>query len=152
MGSIVKATEGFMSECHMVDLLAKTIASGAVNWLQCPLIREFDYVSGRTDILCLALDNGIVALEAKLTNWRKAIHQAWRNTSFANSAYVVLPRDSADPALQHIEEFQDYGIGLCLVNEHHIEVISKSASHKPVIPWLHVKAMRSLTSNGNTLN
>lgn len=33
----------------------------------------------------------LIAIEAKMTDWRKALEQAWRNTWFATDSYVLLP-------------------------------------------------------------
>ncbi len=34
----------------------------------------------------------IVAIEAKVSNWREGVNQAFHNTWFANTSYVLLPR------------------------------------------------------------
>lgn len=110
-------------------------------------IREFDYSSGRTDVLALSLSGEVIAFEAKLKNWRKAIHQAWRNTSFVNRTYVVLPRDCALSAKKHQNEFLERGVGLCIVDSDRIEIVIESEVTEPVIPWLHTKARKMLSAD-----
>ena len=132
-----------------MDQLADLVSTGAIVWLRQTLVREFDYSSGRTDLLALTVTNQVAAFEAKLTNWRKAMNQAWRNTSFANEVYVVLPRECSRPALQHRAEFEDAGVGLCLIDEHGVDVVWNSRDHKPVLPWLHNKARISLGEYGS---
>ncbi len=51
----------------------------------------------------------IVAVEAKVREWRKALLQARANTWFASESYVLLPRV---PAPEGIAEFQKSGVGL----------------------------------------
>jgi len=131
-----------------VDAFITHLGSDSFPWPTYSIIREFDYVSGRTDILSLTIENEIIAFEAKLSNWRKAIHQAWRNTSFANQVYVVLPRKHATAAIKNRAEFDERGVGLCVVDEGGVEVLIRSTINQPVMPWLNNKAMNALVFNG----
>jgi hypothetical protein len=45
---------------------------------------EFDYSRGRTDVVALRDGEHVIAFEAKLKDWRTALHQAYRNTCFAH--------------------------------------------------------------------
>lgn len=138
----------FPTEDNLVAAFITHLASDSFPWTTCSVVREFDYVSGRTDILSLTLGNEIIAFEAKLSNWRKAIHQAWRNTSFANQVYVVLPRKHATAAIKNRAEFDARGVGLCVVDEGGVEVLIRSTINQPVMPWLNNKAMSALVFNG----
>ena len=113
----------FQTEGNLVDAFIFHLGSCSSPWATRAVVREFDYVSGRTDILSLSIGNEIIAFEAKLSNWRKAIHQAWRNTSFANQVYVVLPRKHSTAAIKNSAEFYDRGVGLCVVDEGGVEVV-----------------------------
>lgn len=144
-----RAALRYDQEVALVDQLAALVSGGAIEWLRQILVREFDYSSGRTDLLALSIADHVVAFEAKLTNWRKAMDQAWRNTSFANEVYVVLPRDCSRPALLHRHQFEDAGVGLCVMDEYGVELVWNSRDHMPVIPWLHQKARASLGENGS---
>lgn len=146
---MARAATTFVTELDLVDRLAGMVAAGAIEWLQSSLVREFDYSSGRTDLLTLTVSDQVVAFEAKLTNWRKAMDQAWRNTSFADKVFVVLPRECARPAIQHQLAFEEVGVGLCLFDEEGIEVAIHSGDHTPVLPWLHRKARVSLGEHGS---
>jgi len=138
----------FSTEKNLVDTFVSHLELTTAPWIPLAVIREFDYVSGRTDILSLSNENEIIAFEAKLSNWRKAIHQAWRNTSFANQVYVVLPRNFASAAIKNKAEFKELGVGLCVVDEDGVEVIFQSTFHQPIMPWLNRKAMHALVGNG----
>lgn len=144
-----RAALRYENEMALVDQLAALVSGGAIEWLNRALVREFDYASGRTDLLTLAVTDQVVAFEAKLTNWRKAMDQAWRNTSFANKVFVVLPRECARPALAHRAEFEASGVGLCLMDENGVEIVWNGSDHRPVLPWLHKKARASLGEYGS---
>lgn len=137
----------FPTEEDLVEAFVSHLSAGSSPWVPCGYLREFDYVSGRTDVLSLGPSDEIVAFEAKLSNWRKALHQAWRNTSFANRVYVVLPREGIGPALRHRDEFNMLGVGLCAVDATGIAVLIDGARADPVIPWLHHKARQMLISH-----
>jgi len=36
--------------------------------------------------------NTLIAVEAKLKDWKYALHQAYRNTCFARQSFVLLPK------------------------------------------------------------
>jgi len=146
---MARAAATFVTELDLVDRLAALVEMGAIAWLQPSLVREFDYTSGRTDLLTLTVSDKVVAFEAKLSNWRKAMDQAWRNTSFADKVFVVLPRECARPAIQHQTEFEEAGVGLCVFDGKGIEVAIHSGDHTPVLPWLHRKARVSLGEHGS---
>lgn len=140
----------FPTEDNLVDAFISHLESTSSPWTPRAVIREFDYTSGRTDVLSLSDENEIIAFEAKLSNWRKAMHQAWRNTSFANQVYVVLPRTHAAAAIKNKAEFSERGVGLCVVDERGVEVIIEGPTSQPIMQWLNRKAMQSLVTNGLT--
>lgn len=57
------------------------------------------------------------AFEMKLSNWRRALIQAYRYLSFVNYAFVVIDRSSQKPAVDHISEFALSNIGLISVDK-----------------------------------
>ena len=137
----------FTTELNLVDAFVDHLESNLSPWATRAVVREFDYTSGRTDILSLSIENEIIAFEAKLSNWRKAIHQAWRNTSFANQVYVVLPRKHSLVAIKHKFEFDERGVGLCVVDESGVDIVIHCSSNQPIMPWLNRKAMLALVGN-----
>lgn len=54
----------------------------------------------------------VVTVEFKLSNWRKALAQAFLHRNFGNEAYVVLDRAHLVPALKHLDDFQLANVGL----------------------------------------
>ena len=57
-----------------------------------------------------------IAIEAKLKNWKRALMQAYRYKWFADYSYVVLDHAHVKPALQNIELFKKYNIGLISIS------------------------------------
>lgn len=53
-----------------------------------------------------------IAIEAKLTNWRQALKQAYRYRRFSHESFVLLPMQGAKKALEHQSMFVRYNIGL----------------------------------------
>lgn len=56
--------------------------------------------------------NEICAVEAKLTDWRRALSQASRYLAFAHQAWVLLDHATVNPALSKIELFSALNVGL----------------------------------------
>lgn len=54
----------------------------------------------------------LVAFELKLSNWKRAVYQAFRNRNFGNESYVILDNKWSGPAIKNIQIFQQYNIGL----------------------------------------
>jgi predicted transcriptional regulator len=54
----------------------------------------------------------VIAIEAKLKNWKRALHQALRYKRFSNKSYVLLDKKYVNPALKNIHSFQEKNIGL----------------------------------------
>ena len=97
---------------------------------------EFDYSRGRTDVVALRDGDHVIAFEAKLKDWRTALHQAYRNTCFAHQSFVLLPKIAALNALNCREEFEMRRVGLCYLDGAHLVVLHDSPSTPPIEPWL----------------
>jgi hypothetical protein len=138
----------FKKESRLVAALLRALTGDAIPWHPKGLVREFDYVSGRTDVLALTDTNQLIAFEAKLQDWRRAIRQAWRSTSYVDMAYVVLPADRAYVAKEYCDQFLDYGVGLCLICEDGLRVAIESSRTSPVLGWLSARARDALVLNG----
>lgn len=58
------------------------------------------------------VSNEICAVEAKLTDWRRALSQASRYLAFAHQAWVLLDHATVKPAISKIELFSALNVGL----------------------------------------
>lgn len=55
---------------------------------------------------------GIISIEFKLHDWRKALQQAVRHLAFADKAYVVMPVSKRDLLISNLEVFSNFGISV----------------------------------------
>src|SRR6266853_5633998 len=110
MGQIVQ------TEKMLVDSFVDIIEANVTHWGNLRVACEFFYSRGRTDVVALSDGNTLIAFEAKLKDWKTALHQAYRNTCFAHSSYVLLPKDTALNAMRYLGEFVSRGVGLCYID------------------------------------
>ena len=78
--------------------------------------QEIGSLFGIPDIIFTQIDSekilSIIAIELKLSNWKRAFEQAFRYRSFANYSFVVLDNSMINPAKKNIDQFQKKNIGL----------------------------------------
>jgi hypothetical protein len=129
-------------EANFVRRIVTCVRSGRTPWGPMDYVREFEYGTGRTDVLTVVDESALIAFEAKLHRWRTALFQAYRNRAFASESYVILPWRAAQKAVRHRETFQRYGVGLCTVRRGEISVLIAGSRESPIQDWL---AQRALT-------
>jgi len=56
------------------------------------------------------------AFEAKLSNWKRALFQAFRYKAFVNKSFVVMDHDLVKPALSQTDRFCRANIGLISID------------------------------------
>jgi GNAT superfamily N-acetyltransferase len=131
----------YRSEQALVNEFVMFLCSPHEPWGVWGYAREFDYTSGRTDVVAADEDGEVFAFEAKLKSWRQALAQAHRNRCFAHRSYVVLPAYTAYRALRFEPEFRRRGVGICLVSESGLVELIQSASESPCLDWLSKRAL-----------
>jgi len=135
-----KHEKSYRTELALVDDFA-SIAGDVGSAFSCSaLIREFDFISGRTDLVGMDGNDLLHAFEAKLTKWKVALDQARRNNSFAHFAYVVLPKENARAAIRSQHEFKRRGVGLIVVDKKTARLEIEPKRIEPLLPWLTSKA------------
>src|ERR1700740_682568 len=84
----------------------------------------------------------IIAFEAKLTKWREALHQAYRNTCVAHHSYVLLPKGIRITPQKYPAEFLMRGVGLCYLggDDEGCVVLVEAEDTQPLEPWLSGQA------------
>ena len=135
--TVIYPTERALVELFVSHLNEPNTPWGPVN---CAL--EFFYHRGRTDIVACTMDGDVVAFEAKLSRWREALQQAYRNTCFAHLSYVLLPKAAARVALHHEAEFVRRRVGLCYIDGDDLIVVFHPGRSEPIQPWLSAEAVR----------
>lgn len=129
----------YTKEQDLVDNFIGTVECDSP-WGEILIGTEFPYSRGRADIVILSGNESIIAIEAKLTHWRRALQQAYRNSCFADENYVLLPKTVAINAFRHEQEFDKRGVGICSYHENKIEIVKVASKVKPLQPWLNIKA------------
>lgn len=102
---------------------------------------EFNYIRGRTDVIAINKNGDLLAFEAKLLQWKTALHQAYKNSSFAHYSYVIVPTDVAKNALRGKYEFEKRGVGLCSVDSSGVHIEIHATKKRPLQPWLTNNAL-----------
>lgn len=57
------------------------------------------------------------AYEAKLSNWSRALTQAFRYKAFVNKSFVILDHDHINPALSNTDKFCKANVGLISIDD-----------------------------------
>lgn len=86
------------------------------------VMTEFNYRSGRPDIMGKNKDGVLITFEAKLVKWRDALHQAYKNTLFAHYSYVILPNTIVKSVIKYQNEFEKRRVGLCTIRNSFISI------------------------------
>lgn len=129
----------FASEAALVDCFVEALRQGETCWRSVEVLTEWDHQAGVVDVLARTGKNTLVAFEAKLSDWKRAFHQAYRNSSYANRVYVVMPRETVHRALTYRADFERRGIGLCSVAEK-VYVHIKAEEQVPLRSWIRRRA------------
>lgn len=135
-----------MSEDALVTNFIASLNSKKTPFCVSNIAQEYSYKSGCADVIAKTEKNELYAFEAKLTDWRKALYQAYRSTSYAHFCYVVLPENKINLALKKKHEFERRGIGLCGVGAGKITIEIEANKNKPFMPWLTKGAMEILST------
>lgn len=132
--------DAFPNERSLVDSFVEHLQGTDCPWGPLDVAVEFFYQRGRVDIIGCTANGDIVAFEAKLSRWRAALQQAYRNTCFAHRSYVLLPRAAALLAAQYEMEFIRRRVGLCYLVEGKLIVAFHPPRAEPIQPWLSAQA------------
>ncbi|MGL1959108.1 MAG: hypothetical protein OCD00_17555 [Colwellia sp.] len=80
------------------------------------------------------LSKNIIAIEAKLKNWKRALWQASRYKTFAHESWVLLDQRNIAPSLKNICCFERLNVGLASISVmndiciHHSPILEKPKS------------------------
>jgi predicted RecB family endonuclease len=139
------APKVYQLESQLVAELEDILASSENPFSQMAIAFEFNYQEGKVDIVASNDRGELFSFEAKLTRWRTAVHQAYRNTSFSHYSYVVLPAYAAKNAMRSRHEFERRGIGLCSIRDDCLIIEIPASKRTPLLPWLTNSAMEYIS-------
>jgi hypothetical protein len=131
----------FQTEQALVEAIAEGLVSESSPWPNLLFAREFNYTRGRTDIVAVDQEGNVIAFEAKLSRWRVALNQAYRNTAFAHYSYVVLPAGAASRAARSTGDFSRHAVGLCAASPSGLKILIEAPYANPVLPGLTTLAL-----------
>jgi hypothetical protein len=126
----------YLSEISLISDLCLLLEKGETPWGNVQISREFGFINGRTDVIAIDSQNSVLAFEVKLGKWRKALNQAYRNTSFAKESYVVLPEYIAQNVQKYTAEFYRCSVGLCAATPNKLKVLISAHALDPIQPWI----------------
>lgn len=135
-------TDAFDTEAQLVDQFIVALRAGTTCWGRLEVAAEWAHGAGSVDVLCRNRTKKLLAFEAKLADWRGAFHQAFRNGTYADRVYVVLPRKIALTAAQHRAQFEARGIGLCSVRMGRVYVHIRAGAQPQLLTWITRRAHR----------
>lgn len=73
------------------------------------------------------------AIEAKLKDWKRALHQAYRYKWFSERAFVCLPSSTAGSAVRNLERFEELGVGLMTIEPDGMLAITYDPGETPPV-------------------
>lgn len=82
----------------------------------CQLLEEVDGFFGIPDLVIIT-PYETYSYEAKLSNWKRAIYQAFRYKAFSDKSFVILDSYKINPALNHLDQFIRSNVGLMDIND-----------------------------------
>lgn len=88
----------------------------------------------------------ITAFEMKLSDWRRALHQAYRYTYFSDRTIVVLPAKVGRVAKEALPLFKDLGVGLWIFkkDQRKITKVFTPRAKSPKNPTARERALMTL--------
>lgn len=111
-----------INEHELKEILDELNSKGFVSKINNKYIRN---------ISCYIRKN--IVVEAKLSHWKQALNQAYRNQLYAKESYVVLDKNQARGAYENIDKFKKSNIGFAVASNSsgNLEIIWKPQPQKP---------------------
>lgn len=130
----------FATEADFVERFIYKLAQGRTAFGRVQITTEWDHRAGVVDVLARHRRKTLMAFEAKLDNWKRAVDQAYRSTAYANRSYVIVPEHVASRAMRDREQFEFRGIGLCSFNGSTVQVLIDATEQDALLRWLRERA------------
>ena len=90
----------------------------------------------------------ITSYELKLNNWKQALKQAFKYRTFSNTCFVVMDEAFSNRALDNIDQFVHFNIGLASFNtENELKTYFIPKHSEPFSPFFLKKIHKVLENN-----
>jgi hypothetical protein len=112
-----QTANGIQTSAHLATVLglSKPAAQRVMAQLQRLDLFEKRPLGSLKSVKALPFER-IIAVEAKLSDWSRALVQAYRNRQFADESWVVLDHRCYKAAFAQLERFNTSGVGLASVD------------------------------------
>lgn len=100
------------------------VATVKKSFMECGFIvnTEVPMLSKKIDIICMdPTTNEVIAIEAKMEKWRRALQQALTYRLCSNFVYIAIHHDFSHRVKKEL--LQKHGVGLITVNHNDIETL-----------------------------
>lgn len=120
---------------------------GVADLVLCAIATEAPAARSAADLV------SITAFETKLSDWRRALQQAYRYRYYADQAFVVLPPGRETKAVENQDVFRQLGIGLCVYDPHResISILCEPDTIRPLNPQRREHALDLLRARARNL-
>jgi hypothetical protein len=136
----------FTTELEMSFLFEKFLKENFGN----TYLKECQGLFGVPDFVFYSKQNqefSIISFELKLKDWKRAAKQAFRYKSFSNISYVVLSSKNSKSALNNIELFVQYNIGLAKFDTNSdFQILHKPVLSEPYSENLNQRLVKSIST------
>ncbi len=122
-----------MSETHVQvresELVERLIAGLPSGDVESVALEVRSHGRARTDVV-LMFCGEVIAIEAKVTDWRRALGQAVLNQYCADRSYVALYDKNLSDAV--LEAALGFGVGVIAIGESHCRVVGNARRNAPI--------------------
>ena len=86
----------------------------------------------------------VIAIEAKLKDWKRGLYQAYRYRFYADKSYLAIYTKAIATPLKNLDEFKKYNVGLIEVKDSGIKVHFNPKKEKNLDPYTKAVAYERL--------
>lgn len=130
----------YKTEAQMIKDSKEDLAKSLLESTPYNLHEEVPGLFGIPDVVLVA--DKIISVEYKLSNWKRALQQAFKYLSFSNESYVILDEPFVKRAQKNIDMFHRSNIGLGYVdNDGKIIFCHKPQTQEPYSPAMYEKVL-----------
>lgn len=93
----------------------------------------------------------VVAIEAKLKDWKRGLYQAYRYRSYADKSYLAVYAKSINAPLKHLDEFKKFNVGLIEVAETYVKIHYRPKKEKKLDGFMKAVAYENILASEKDL-